>query len=371
VLGASMNALETGLNFAVIAVVMRLFVEHAGDPHRDLSRRAAITFGAWLGLAFWARNDAVFLAGAVGLTRLGLSWGRPAAVMARRVRELVLAAAMMVAIASPWLLFNLIRFGSVIPMSGKAESARHLGENLGGLPAKLAEFITVTVAIPNPIEGRAPVRLICLALIVAALAAAVVIFRRGSTPVRAATLLGTTLAGLLSFYYGVFFGAAHFLARFTSPISLLAAFLTVGVILTAVRPRALGWALFGCLALTAVVIDGRNYAKRQEHQHFQVVEWVAANVAPETWVGAIQSGTLGFFHDRTINLDGKTNVAALVAARAHQSRAYILASPVAYLADWQGIASWIGWLRPDFELVVDDPRLNLGVLKRRTAPDPP
>jgi hypothetical protein len=82
------------------------------------------------------------------------------------------------------------------------------------------------------------------------------------------------------------------------------------------------------------------------------------------WVGAIQSGTVGFFHDRTINLDGKTNPDALKARDAGRMREYILGSPIRYLADWSGIAGWRSMLAPYFQVIVDDPNANLGVLKR-------
>jgi hypothetical protein len=127
-------------------------------------------------------------------------------------------------------------------------------------------------------------------------------------------------------------------------------------------------------ALVAMLgLNTRDYAKGKTHMHFQVVEWVDANVPKDAWVAATQTGTLGYFHDRTINLDGKVNPEAL---RARLSPGqpdgipqYILDKKVAYLADWAGITTWMK--RPliagHFELVVNDPtrgEYGLGVLKR-------
>jgi hypothetical protein len=284
--------------------------------------------------------------------------------MVRRISELALAAAVMGAMAAPWLVSNALRFGSVVPISGKAEAADRIGGNLVTLPAKLAEYLTVVGAIPNPMEPRGAVRLLCSALVIVAVGIAVVAFRRGSKQVRAGVLLGLLHAALFATYYGAFFGAGHFLSRYTAPISILCAFLTVSVVMTRVPPAVARIAFPAVLGLLALVLDLRVYRKSHEQMHFQVVTWVESNVPPESWVGAVQSGTVGFFHDRTINLDGKTNPEALKARFEDRMRAYILASPIQYLADWSGIAGWRSLLAPYFEVIVDDPSANLGVLKR-------
>lgn len=360
----SMNALETGLYFLTTALVMRDFVVHASDPDRDLPWARAAILGALLGVAFWSRNDAVFLACAIALTRIGLSLGRPGAVIARRIAELAVAGAVMAAMAAPWLVSNALRFGSVVPISGKAEAADRMGENLAILPAKLAEFLSVVGAIPNPIEPHRSIRWLCSALVVAAIGVAISAFRRGSKQVRAGVLLGLLHAAFFATYYGAFFGAGHFLSRYTAPISILCAFLTVSVVMTQVPSRIARLAFPALLGLLALVLDLRVYRKSHEHMHFQVVAWVESNVPAEVWIGAIQSGTVGFFHDRTINLDGKTNPDALRARFGNRMREYILASPIRYLADWSGIAGWNSFLAPYFEVIVDDPGANLGVLKR-------
>jgi hypothetical protein len=113
----------------------------------------------------------------------------------------------------------------------------------------------------------------------------------------------------------------------------------------------------------------RLYLRGTNHLHFQVVEWVGANVSDDVWVGAPQSGTLGFFHDRTINLDGKVNPQALAAQRAGSRRLieYILSQPIQYIVDWSAITVWLesSEIARHFELVVDDRERNLAVLRRR------
>jgi len=96
------------------------------------------------------------------------------------------------------------------------------------------------------------------------------------------------------------------------------------------------------------------------------VEWVQKNVPDDVWVGAVQTGTLGFFHDRTINLDGKVNPDALRARLAGRTQEYVLASPIEYLTDWVGIETWLHGtaLEGRFERRVLDRERNLAVAQR-------
>ena len=125
-------------------------------------------------------------------------------------------------------------------------------------------------------------------------------------------------------------------------------------------------------AIFVVGLNGRLYYNGMEHEHFQVVNWVEAHVPPQTWVGAPQTGTLGFFHDRTINLDGKVNPDALRARLAEGDViSYILRSKIEFLADWAGIAQWSqitkDGFNQQFKLLVLDRNANLAVFRRVTS----
>ncbi len=102
--------------------------------------------------------------------------------------------------------------------------------------------------------------------------------------------------------------------------------------------------------------------------HFQAVEWIEQNVPDNVWIAAVQTGTVGFFHDRTYNLDGKVSPAALEARLEDRIFDYVLERPIEYLIDWAGIASWVEDKRmaPHFDLVVLDEDRNLAVLRRTT-----
>lgn len=122
-------------------------------------------------------------------------------------------------------------------------------------------------------------------------------------------------------------------------------------------------------ALLIIGLNVRQYLRMQRHLHFQCVEWVADNVAPDTWIGAVQTGTIGFFHDRTINLDGKVNPFALQHQLSRTVPSYVVEeTDITYIVDWFGLAgTWIEMppLDTQFEIIVADKDANLSVMRRK------
>ena len=173
-------------------------------------------------------------------------------------------------------------------------------------------------------------------------------WRKGGV-VRYVVLAYAIYAATMCAYYGFYFGAGWFLSRYLSPLAPLltvAAFCVAHAGVTRLAPadparilRGLGVAaLLVCFALLGrLLVPGVK-----EQGHFQVVDWVTANVAEDEWVGAVQTGTVGYWHDRTINLDGKVNPDALhvLLTEGHVLN-YVVDSQITYLADWEGIATWV------------------------------
>jgi hypothetical protein len=212
---------------------------------------------------------------------------------------------------------------------------------------------------------------VSIAVIAAGAAATALLAAQLEAPARRwLGILGLWTA-ILVVFYGVFFGVGFFLTRYFFPLSPFLALVTVYWVTRACRavmPRS-GWAPLATgvvVAVLAVGLDVRLYLRGTNQGHFQVVEWAQRNVPDDVWVGAVQTGTLGFFHDRTINLDGKVNPDALKARLAHRTQEYVLESPIQYLADWVGIETWLrgSALEGHFVLFLLDPERNLVVLSR-------
>lgn len=375
----SMNGLETGLYTLMVTLTLVLFgnLLSKGDAASFGDR---MLFGAACGVTFLARNDAVFL-----LVPLFLIWAGYGLIarrdsFARVAGHLIPPGVLSLVIASPWLINNYINFGSIVPVSGTAQAlSGGLAKNATILPSKLFEHMFPMLPIPESMEPSTPVIVVSLAVVFAV--SAIFLFgvlRRGSIA-RHVVATYTAFAVIMSVYYGLYFGAGWFLSRYLAPVApllIIAMFYAALAISTRITPKFVGGLMTGAalasLALSTALLIRYHVPGVKEQGHFQVVDWVDENIEPETWLGAVQTGTLGYWHDRTINLDGKVNPAALNALLTEGNVLnYVLESPAQYLVDWWGIVTWItdpkpehDALRAEFEVLVDDPERNLGALKR-------
>jgi len=297
------------------------------------------------------------------------------AALRDRVLEAAVVGATALAGAAPWLVHNLTRFGYLMPISGVAEGSGYVrGQNLVDLPAALAEYVGVVLPIPSAWEAHPLAIAGSIAVILCGVAGAALLATRLTPPARRwFGILGLWVAAMAVFY-GFFFGVGFFMSRYFFPFSPFLALVTTywGYRAWRTAPPELALARLAVPTLLLLLVVGlgvRLYLRGTDQGHFQVVEWVEHNVPDDVWVGAVQTGTLGFFHDRTLNLDGKVNPDALKARLAHRTQEYVLESPVAFVADWVGIETWLKGtaLEGHFEQLVFDPERNLVVLRRRSG----
>ncbi len=380
----TMNMLETGLYAAFVAGAALFFT--AGHQGGSVSWpwRRCLAMGALLGLAFWARNDAVFLMLAVGVAHLAT---RAAGVsLARRIAETSAMAAAAAALGLPWVIHGYRAFGSIVPVSGQAYlGSRDALEALRAAAVALFEHVTLLVSFEHdPLQHNAIFVIICGAVVALAGAGGIAALSRARiTPAERAPLLAPALfgAGLLVFYV-FFFNGSHFLRRYLSALSPWLALLwgyAVWALWRRIRSTrfALAGPLFLLLLLANFVARDGLFVQGPWHRgvFFRSVEWIEKNVPEQAWVGAFQSGTMGFFHDRTINMDGKLNPAALAAIRADTHHQWVVDSPIQFVADWASIV--VPWAESDpiihrnFGWSIRDEERNFAVLRRRAAhPEP-
>ena len=346
-----------------------------------MSAGQRVALGLLLGATFLARNDAVFFIAAVLAAHVLLGGASAGGGWGRRAGDAMVAGGLSLVVASPWLVYNKLLFGSVVPISGSAQShSASFGANLRMIPANLVEASLLYVRIPRALETAWPVVVVAL-VVLAGLgwAAWSLVGRRNLRGLRFCVITLVFCAGIAG-YYGLFFGAPYFISRYLSALSPLlwllsitSAYLLLAGLLRDRRTfMACGAALTSMLLLVAAGLAVLQFRGGQSNGHRQVVVWAQKNVDERQWVGAIQTGTLGYFHDRTINLDGKVNPKAL---RARIERGAVLSyvldeTPINYLVDWVGIASWASMASEPrfgqaFEVVVNDKAANLGVLRRR------
>lgn len=376
----TMNGLETGLySFVLILALLQFF--RVLDRAEAASPSDRLLLGAMGGLVFLSRNDGAFLVIAIFVIWAGFELFRNRTSFVAMLRRLIPPGLLCLAIAAPWLINNQLRFGSIVPISGTAQSMQaELGQNAALLPVRLFEYLFPMLPVPGAVEQIALAMWIFLAVALVILCTFLVtLARRGGVVVNAVVWAYVLHGVALVTYYGLFFGAQHFLSRYLSPLAPLLIIASVSVALDLGRlvlPRSseLIARLYGIggIAVSAVLLIRLLLPGVQEQGHMQVVRWVQQNVPDEAWIAAVQTGTLGYWHDRTINLDGKVNPEALEARRTegHVLR-YVAESDIDYIADWEGIGGWIerpeGGFAEAFELVIRDPEQNLAAM-RRTDP---
>lgn len=378
----TMNCLETGLYAALVIMTVFVWYRHETQPCSRQFSPWVISVGILLGLTTWARIDAVFLIGAIALWHILLHLKELRQKPYKYLTESLVMTSLAVLIISPWLINNKLRFGRFTPISGLAQSQdATFGQNFSEVPSKIFEYATLIFPIPQSIEKNGFVLLGTMLLVLGYIALLVVVAIRANRDRQAFILVTSTYAGLLMVYYGLFFGAAHFVGRYLFPVSAFTSLFAIALLFWSLErlknlfPMRRLIPLGGLMALALITaLNLRLYAQGAQHMHFPVVNWVEQNLDQKTWVGAVQTGTLGFFHDRTINLDGKVNPEALAAKLEQKVPDYVTyqtfdpqGGKINYLVDWIGIASWIEKppLDTHFELIVADRKQNLAVLRRK------
>ena len=304
--------------------------------------RAAVAHGGLLGVLVLARIDATFFVAAITGLHV-LRGGRP---LAARLREAAVAGLAAVAVSSPWWIFNVVQFGSLMPISGMAESGGDeswggivVGRGLAALDALLLD------ATPMLWSGGAG-DVVFHGLHVLLLFGVAGVLWRTRSPRREGAVdphagrsvaLALLVAGVgLAAYYSVRFWATHFYGRYfvlLAPLGL-AAFAVAAVRLADRLPR-LGRVLpLGLLACTGGLVfvahTGRMFVGNA-WLHDQVAV-VREHVPPGAPLAAGQTGTLGYFVDGVHNLDGKVNAEAL-RCQGHMER-YLDEHGIEWLCDW-------------------------------------
>ncbi|MEM9128060.1 MAG: hypothetical protein AAGB28_19875, partial [Pseudomonadota bacterium] len=280
----SMNALETGLYTAVVAATLSYFgwVSAQGGLY---TRRQQLVLGCLCGLAFLARIDGAFLVTAIFAVRFVQIQASGQAGLRQAVAEAFPPGLISLAIAAPWLLHNQIFFGSIMPISGPAQSLNAaFGANLDLVPVKLFEGMFPMLPVPFGLEDIPAVQ-IGMA-IVAAVIFVVFLWRLSATGnrFRQAVWAYAIFGGFLVAYYGAFFGAPHFLSRYLAPLSPLLITAAVYVLLeVTARWSVLHW-LAGTAGIAGLILSvallGRLLLPGVKEQgHFHVVDWVQENVS--------------------------------------------------------------------------------------------
>jgi hypothetical protein len=321
------NGLETGLLLFLLACAWRY--RQAG---RAESWLGLTLFGGLLGLAVLARIDASFL---VVCLAIGEWWRQRKRGAFRALCRAGLLGLMALLISGPWWAYNILVFGSPMPISGTATQSWALdGFRLGWFLWGLAMG-----AFPWLFGGEAEggwLNLIRLPLYGFGLWILWRVYRRLPPATRDFALaLGWAMV-LLGFYYWLSSIAYWFYSRYMAPLALPTA-LALGIAAARLlhgRERHIAWLLPATLVpvVFLAALSWLGLGVYGTIMFWDQVLLVRAQVPPADTVAAGQSGTLNFFRPHVVNLDGKVNPEVL-AYRGH-AWDYLAQKKIRWLVDW-------------------------------------
>lgn len=349
----SYNGLETGSVLFFYAACWRWL-----QTGRDESAVGLIVLGALAGLTVLARIDAAFFVAALCVREL---WRRRDRGPIGALIRAALLGATAVAVSSPWWAYNIALAGSPMPSSGTAQQVWALD------PDRLVEagWAFGIVAMPWVFAGghegtwswALRAILIGAGAVVLAMAAA---NGAGGRAVRGpagpmvrrtlggGTAIAATMVALIA-YYALSFAASWFYYRYFAPVAVLAGVVVpstaaaLAVRYDLARPLAVLAAAAAVPVLALAILAQRGGGFSGNAVFHEQVALVRANVPAGARVAGGQTGTLGFFRDDIVNLDGKVNRDAL----AWQARMweYLARENIEWFCDWQDYAE--RYLGPD------------------------
>jgi hypothetical protein len=345
----STNFLETGTYVLFILLSLAYFLK-AGFPKYDFTVYAGIKLGILLGVTFLCRNDAVFMVLGIFLFLFIKSALHDQKQFVPTFKRLLVVGMAFTAVASPWLIYNQLYFGSIVPTSGQIVKEADVVLNLRVFAKAI--FENVLLPVPNDYDFNKPALFVVSVylLLLVGIAATIIKAKHFSKQEKDMLLLMSFFFVFLSAYYVFLSTSYYFFSRYAFIFSPLFTVIIISFIygmLITFRVEYVLTPIVIVLFFSFALMNGRLYNLRTDNGHTHPADWVRENVPAHVLVGAFQSGTIGYFHDNTINLDGVVNQYALKAIqydlkhnlipdKQEQSHwcKYLYDQDVTYLVDW-------------------------------------
>lgn len=328
------NGLETAL-YALSIVLLLDVVQRRNEGRRygiEPNGARTIALGVLAGLVVLSRIDGAVLVLIIALMELRYRNG---------FRNMVFIGGMSLIISTPWCTYNVAQFGSLMPISGQAETlwprSPHAGQDT--IEALTQIFLFIVPAYSKMFATS-------LEIIIALFCAGVLAFSAQKTRLLASLRKTYRLDALLPLgafslflvvYYVFFFHATWFLERYLHPVELLWVWivsLSIAQSIPAFQKKTLrgfAIALLSVFALRNIQYERRVYLPQVPSNLAEIGFWASEH--PSERIGVIQSGTAGYLADNITNLDGKVNPSALSARKSDSLGAYIQQMKFDVLAD--------------------------------------
>jgi hypothetical protein len=334
------SMLETGLLLVLLAGAVLV-----ADSARPWTVRRTAALAALLAALVYARLDAVAFVAALGAAALWRTRRVPVAIW--------VACAVAAAALVPWLLRDLALDHHLVPTSGRAESMVIFPvQNRDSMLRALGAWALTPFFRPAMRTIDYPWQELIACGAIAVVAAAAWVLRRPARAAGPGTLALALYVAFLAVYYTLESGAWWFDDRYLAPAVLL----SVPLLAAAAEKRLGGRApraapvllaaavLVANVPLLAVLVAAPrtppawatplgNLGTHPNVNYDPQTTWALAHVRPRCTMGGFESGTLGYFRDRVINLDGKVDAAALDAREAGRTPAFVRAKGIDVMVD--------------------------------------
>jgi hypothetical protein len=302
------NGLETSLSTACLlaSILCYVSIDRTNKLH-------LVGCGITLGFLVLSRIDTVILV----MLLAGVQLVRRDSWMGRLIDALCISVPAAV-VSSPWWAYNVIAFGHLVPSSGVAlqDWAPTVRRYLTSASALICAFTPQFDLFLNGNTwprafARTPAVALALFWVWPELRA---IFRTLDRAIIEILLALALFVAFLTVWYPSSSWASFFYSRYAAPASILgvlfwalailkiagrihAGITAVGLTLVATQIPALAVAHFSSSSVEPLIVGQVGLAQQY--------------VPADDWVAGAQAGTLGFFRDRVVNLDGRVNFETL------------------------------------------------------------
>lgn len=335
------NGLETGLLLCLYLGTVNILANE-----NETGKANPMLAGILFGVLFLARIDSAFFF---------IAWllFRSIPFQKKVLKENVISLVLFALFAMPWLIFNQLYFGSFIPTSGMAQT------ELAFKPERFGVMISALgqVLFPHFYGWKLEHEIIGWAdalrwILVLGLVYWIIRTRNSQLILRDKwRVIGLSfgLAGLgWMLFYGISSDAWYFYSRYLIPLSI-PALGALGLWINAIFRRF--WIfrafvtplfIFPSVILTWMMFKGSAIGGNPHYR--QQLPLILQNVPEGERVGAPQSGTIGFFRDGIVNLDGKVNREAMKAGSEGKVGDYLISNHVRWFCDnEEQAAAYLGW----------------------------
>ncbi len=341
-----LNGLETGFYLFMIVLSIYYYVYYYRDDKKSM-----LILGLLLGLTTLTRIDfAIFV---VIFTAAVFFFDREKNFKQKFTKALIISGTALI-VSSPWWIYNYAVFGSLMPTSGQAQQLFKLDAYriFNAAHSVLADFEIFTTKISSIMAEQMILimRLIFLAIIFIFILPLLQLIKiqqsnEHTRKFKHIFLLLFVFSFVLVIWYSISNWAVYFYPRYFMPIVpvsvLILSLALMKIIILNKKLKSIFTTLFAVAAISFLLIiqlkigiHGSGFLNNQ-------LPLIEKHVPKNEKVAAGQTGTIGYFLDNVVNLDGKVNYKALK-YRIHMWD-YLDKNKIPWFCDWQmGVNNFLG-----------------------------